>query len=87
MSRPLTQREIKQSKATKEDESRATVENLTNRMLVLQLRDQNSDFYVGERSIYVGPHKSLTEKVSLFNTSQISNLKAKGEIRVVGNIA
>ena len=86
MNRPLTQREIKQTKKSKADEPKVTVENLTRRTLVLQLRDPDADFYVGEKSIYVGPRKILTERVSLFNASQISNLRAKGEIRVVGNI-
>jgi len=86
MSRPLTQREIKQTKQSKTKEQTATVENLTRRTLILQLRDQNSDFYVGEKAIHIGPHKTLTERVSLFNSSQISNLKARGEIRVVGDI-
>jgi len=87
MSKPMTQREIKQTKRSKSDEPKATVENLTKRTLVLQLRDQNADFYVGERSVYIGPHKTLTERISLFNANQISNLRAKGEIRVVGDIA
>lgn len=86
MNRPMTQREIKQARRSKADEPHATVENLTKRTLILQLREQNSDFYVGERAVHVGPRKTLTERTSLFNSAQISNLKARGEIRVVGNI-
>lgn len=86
MNRPLTQREIKNQKISKEKEPKATVENLTKRTLVLQLRDKNSDFYIGEKSVHIGPRKTLTERVSLFNAHQISNLRAKGEIRVVGEI-
>ena len=86
MDRPLTQREIKQQKRSKAEEPKITVENLNKRILTLQLRDKNSDFYVGERSVQIGPHKSLTERESLFNAAQLSNLKAKGEIRVVGGI-
>ena len=84
MDRPQTQREIEQVARSKAEEPRTTVENLTKRTLVLQLREKNSDFYVGERSIHIGSHKSLTERASLFNAAQLSNLKAKGEIRVVG---
>jgi hypothetical protein len=87
MSKPLTQREIKQQKRSKAEEPKITVENLNKRILTLQLRDQNSDFYVGERSVQIGPHKTLTERESLFNAAQLSNLKAKGQIRVVGGIA
>jgi len=84
--RPMTQRELKQVKTSKTSEPKATVENLTRRTLVIQLRDQNSDFYVGERAIHISSGKTLTERVSLFNASQISNLRARGEIRVIGNI-
>lgn len=84
MSRPLTQRDIKKEKRSKAEEPRTTIENLTKRTLILQLRDKNSDFYVGERSIHIGPRKSITERNSLFNTDQLSNLKARGEIRIVG---
>jgi len=84
MDRPKTQREIKQNVRSKAEEPKITVENLNKRTLVLQLREQNSDFYVGERSVYVGPNKSITERKSLFNQDQLSNLRARGEIRVVG---
>lgn len=84
MDRPLTQREIKQQKKSKAEEPKITIENLNKRILTIQLRDQNSDFYVGERSVQLGPRKSLTERESLFNSAQLSNLKAKGDIRVVG---
>lgn len=86
MDRPQTQREIQQSKRSKAEEPKTTIENLTKRTLVLQLRDQNTDFYVGERSVHIGPHKTLTERTSLFNSGQLSNLRAKGELRVVGGI-
>ena len=86
MDRPQTQREIQKERMSKAEEPKTTVENLTKRTLILQLRDQNSDFYIGERSIHVGPHKTLTERTSLFNSDQLSNLRARGEIRVVGSI-
>jgi len=86
MDRPQTQREIQKSKTSKASEPKTTVENLTKRTLILQLRDQNSDFYVGEKAIHIGPHKTLTERTSLFNAGQLSNLKARGELRVVGGI-
>lgn len=87
MDKPVTQREIANQRKSKADEPRITVENLKRRILTLQLRDQSADFYIGERSIQIGPHKSLTERKSLFNSAQLSNLRAKGDIRVVGDIA
>jgi hypothetical protein len=85
MDKPVTQAEIKREKQSKEVEPKTTVTNITSpgRMITLQLRDKNVDFYVGERSIYVNPGKSFTERASLFNADQLSNLQAKGEIKVL----
>lgn len=87
MDKPVTQREIANQTKSKASEPRITVENLKKRILTLQLRDQNSDFYVGERSVQIGSHKSLTERKSLFNSAQLSNLRAKGDIRIIGDTA
>lgn len=82
--RPLTQREILKNKKSKASEPQVTVTNRTKRMLTIQLRDVDSDFYVSERSIYINPGKSYTDRHSIFNENQLSNLKAKGEISVIG---
>lgn len=84
MGRPLTQRELKKQKSSKVQEPRLTVTNMNRkRSITLQVRDGDSDFYVGERAIYIAPGKSYTDRTSVFNEDQISNLKAKGEIRVL----
>jgi hypothetical protein len=84
MGRPLTQKEIKKDVRSKAEEPRTTVTNVTKRTIPLQLRDQNADFYVSERSVQIGAGKTFTDRTSLFNPSQLSNLQAKGEIRVLG---
>lgn len=83
--RPLTQREIKNRKTDKANEPRVTVSNTTKRMIILQLRDKNSDFYLSERSIYLRPGKMYSDRRSLFNESQLNNLRAKGEVRIISN--
>jgi len=86
MDRPLTQREIKKEKQSRSEEPKTMITNMTKRMIVLQVREKGSDFYVGERSIQVGPGRSFTDRASLFNSDQLSNLKAKGEIRVLEGV-
>lgn len=81
--RPLTQREIQKEKRSKAEEPKMMVTNMTKRSIPIQVRENGSDFYIGERSVMIGPGKSFTERMSLFNESQISNLRAKGEIRVL----
>lgn len=87
MNRPLTQREIKKERQSKADEPKTMVTNMTKRTLILQVREKGSDFYIGERSIHVGPGRSFSDRSSIFNEDQLSNLKAKGEIRVMENMA
>jgi hypothetical protein len=82
MDRPLTQREIKQRAKSKEAEEKITVSNVSKGTVIVQVREKSSDFYVGERSIYINPGKSYTDRQSLFNEAQLSNLQARGDVRV-----
>lgn len=81
--RPLTQNEIKKSVENLESEPRISVTNMDKHMLVLQIREPGSDFFIGERSVYIKSGKTFTERKSLFNQSQISNLRSKGKIKVL----
>jgi hypothetical protein len=83
MSRPHTQREIKKFAESKKSEPRVSVTNIKKSMVILSVREPGSDFYIGEKSIYINPGKTYTNRKSLFNEQQISNLKAKGEISVL----
>lgn len=83
MNRPHTQREIKKFAESKQSEPRISVTNIKKSMIVLSVREPGSDFYIGERSIYINPGKTYVNRESMFNEQQISNLKAKGEISVL----
>lgn len=84
MNRPLTQREIQKKQESVSDEPKVIVTNCTKRTIIIQLRDKESDFYVGERAIYIGPGKSFAERATLFNLDQLANLKVKGDIKLSG---
>ena len=86
MDKPQTQREIKKQQKSKAEEPRATVTNMTKGTIILQVRDKNHDFYVGERSIFIREGGSYTDRVSMFNGDQLHNLKARGDIRIIGSI-
>ena len=80
MNKPMTQREIKKQRSQKENEPQLSVFNSSKTMIPIQLREPGSDFYVSEKSIYLSPGKSYTDRTSLFNEHQIENLRAKGKI-------
>ena len=84
--KPLTQRELRavKKKASGDGEENMTVYNPSPRkMIPIQIRKPGSDFYVGEQTIRIGPYKRYTNKKNFFNADQITNLRAKGFIKVI----
>ena len=82
--RPLTQKELQKQQKSKASEPILTVTNISRKALItLHLREHGSDFYVGERSVRLKAGQSFTDRVSLFNDNQLSNLAARGAISII----
>lgn len=80
--RPMTQRE--RMKAKSDDGKYVTVHNPTNHVVHLQI-DNGGDFFVGQQTIRIGPHKSYKNKSSVFDHNQLVNLRTKGMVKVSTN--
>ena len=84
--RPLTQRELRKQKEKKlgVHENDITIYNPSrSRMISVQVRDPESDFYIGEQTVHIHPGKRYTNKESRFNQAQLKNLQSKGELRII----
>jgi len=79
------QRDIIKRKIEGSNKMKVTVSNTSKAMLPIQIRKPGSDFYIGERSIYLMPGKSYIDYEENFNFSQISNLSKQSKLKIVKN--
>lgn len=84
--RPLTQREIRNIRRKSEDSKTISVFNPKKRVVHLQVREPSSDFYMGEQTIRISPNRAYVNKLNNFNINQLNNLRARGDIRIIGSL-
>lgn len=85
MSRPKTQREIRQEKRERrrEEKKEVVVHNISKQMISLQLSAPSGvDFFAGEQTIRLGRGKSTRLPHNRVIMEQLTNLQKAGQIRI-----
>jgi hypothetical protein len=81
--RPLTQRELRQSKKVKQDEEYILIHNICKQMIPIQLKPPiGVDFYQGEQTVPLNRGKSAKFPKSRLRMTQVENLQKSGMIRI-----
>jgi hypothetical protein len=62
-----------------------TVYNVSKQAIGLSARPPGSDFFRSEQQIWIGPRKTVTLPKSHVNIDQITNLCAKGMLKVMSD--
>lgn len=81
--RPLTQREIRQTKRQRENEGFVMIYNISKQLIPIQLRPPvGVDFFQGEQTINLYKGKSGRFPKSRLRDEQLRNLQKSGRIRI-----